>query len=73
VSDYSPFCSACGGHGATFAELPPDTPNLTPRQQRWRDRGRPILQSAPCTHCDGQDRVTPAMEAEAESRAEAGW
>ncbi|MCX4994294.1 hypothetical protein [Streptomyces longwoodensis] len=60
------FCSACNGHGSTFREVTTDVPGLTPVMQKRITQGRPAVLSVPCTACDGEDRVTPHMEALAE-------
>lgn len=62
------FCRNCNGHGCTFRTVTSDVPGLTTVQRKRLSQGRPAVLAVPCTSCDGQDRVTPALEAEAEMR-----
>lgn len=51
------LCSACGGHGSVMDGSRQVT-------GRWRERTVPNM--VRCGWCDGRDRVTPLVEAQAD-------
>lgn len=66
------FCQICGGHGTLTAdgeEIPYE--QLSPRRKQGHALGHRFHRSVskPCPDCDGQDRVTPFLESQAEDGA----
>lgn len=63
------FCETCGGHGCLSRTVTEDVPGLTPVMRKRIAAGRPAVLSISCPDCDGTDRVTPLLEAQAEDGA----
>lgn len=53
MTDEYGWCLHCGGHGAVIVG------------NRVNQHGRTVPNFVPCKGCDGQDRVTPFVEAQA--------
>lgn len=63
------FCDNCGGHGSLSETVTEVVPGLTPVMRKRVAAGRPATLSMPCPDCDGADKVTPLLEAQAEDGA----
>jgi len=68
ATDDRGLCVRCGGHGSTFhATTDANDPGLSRVGVRRIERGGEALVHDPCGLCDGGDRVTPMLEAQAEA------